>query len=327
MIGAQILESSNWACDSSYCKALSTWAVAKASALTWELEEWRERVPEMQPPPTSGEIWLNTVNALQLIVGFCDKYDINPGDAVRAAVNEGGPSIIADNIEAITTNLRHARETIAVAKIPGATPGATPGAVPLYSGGSSFTCTTSECKGKTDEVEGYFIALQATINRFAKAAGFSEIKTDGLIGNKTIAALKKVVQYRVSQGDSRPSIYSELAANPMKDTVASYVQSIFRDLSAAADRMGAAVARSNADAASGSGVVTAGMPILATYVPPSPKSNTLYWVIGGVAAAALVGVGFMVWKKRKQNRSSFKPTEHGVNLNVVKRPQRRPAFA
>jgi hypothetical protein len=317
MIGAQILESSYWACDSNYCKSQIPWAFAKANALTAELEEWRSKVSGMPAlPPNNGEIWLNTQAALRLVSDYIVAHYVTK--PLAAGYTSGSLERIADDIEAITSNLSSIRQNAVEMPVHAVSPSD----VGLYVQGTHFKCQPTFCYG-IDQVNDYFVGLQAELNRISATFGFPPIKTDGKIGNDTISAAKAVAK---QFGNSAPQAYKDVLASPTKEVLSARAKVIYDDLKIYADQNNAPMAMLNVQP-SGGGADATPLPEPIKYVPPSPKSNTLYWVIGGVAAAALVGVGFMVWKKRKQNRSSFKPTEHGVNLNVVKRPQRRPAFA
>jgi hypothetical protein len=46
--------------------------------------------------------------------------------------------------------------------------------------------------------------------------------------------------------------------------------------------------------------VTPGVPVPGTYQPAEEKSNTIWWVVGGLAALALVGVvGYTIYSRKK----------------------------
>src|SRR5688572_25938505 len=108
--------------------------------------------------------------------------------------------------------------------------------IPLYVAGKDFKVKDDlkvpYCYGVGD-VHQVFMDLQKQINRFAQRAGFTPLKLDGFIGEKTVATAQKVA--KTIQTPQSPESLRTIAANPTKDTLAANAAKMAHELRATAD--------------------------------------------------------------------------------------------
>ena len=156
--------------------------------------------------------------------------------------------------------------------------------------------------------------LQMQINRYAGLVGFAPIDTDGVIGSHTIAALLKIIQYFEDHATADISlVYRIVKDNPTVATIDKNFFDLYNDLATTARGIpglpAAAYYKAGDSQTSTTTEQSAPPPVLqkTSTQPSADHGNALYWVLGGVAAAALVGVGFLMWKRSKSNPTRTQP--------------------
>ncbi len=165
------------------------------------------------------------------------------------------------------------------------------------------------------------LELQRQINRFTEEVGFAALPEDGLMSAEVAAAVVGILKFYGVGG------WSQITA----DAVAFAPVGFANQLRALADSGGhgsikppdlesliaqaATLCRTTpgdtrckqARVACAQGNLTPAVTRLCAQIAP-PISNTLWWVVGGVVAAALVGtVGYTVYARRKNSLQSDRP--------------------
>jgi hypothetical protein len=165
--------------------------------------------------------------------------------------------------------------------------------------GKDFNCNAAICYAIGKANDGLFKQLQQAINTLSKAGGFAPLVVDGFIGDKTVLALKALVKLGLE------------AAPSTKEQVAAQAPNLLPALSGIASSQ---ASRGQTLAPPGAPVVYEGpraLPtppmVTSTQIPdtshaaalPKPKSKTLWWILGGLAAVTAVGgVGYVVYRRR-----------------------------
>ena len=108
--------------------------------------------------------------------------------------------------------------------------------IPLFVEGKDFKVKNDVkipyCYG-VGNVHETFMELQKQINRFATRAGFTPLKLDGFIGDKTVKSAQQVA--KTIQTEQSPESLRTIANSPTKEWLASNAGKLVHELRATAD--------------------------------------------------------------------------------------------
>lgn len=204
--------------------------------------------------------------------------DYNPWDAVTT---------IIDNIKAATT-------AVAATAV-----SAADGNLNLSaSGGTSISAADfnpSTCKPYNFVALKYVQALQSQLNRVAAAKGFSKIGVDGQVGPGTLSLFKKVQGAFPSTVMGDASSCLNISADA--DVLSAQVQSV-------ADTLGAPATVAAASSKAATIMTKTGTTVLPPGAPPASIAGAFSGisVTQGLALAAVGGLGYHLWSKRKKRK-------------------------
>lgn len=171
-----------------------------------------------------------------------------------------------------------------------------------------FNCNQSICYAVGKENDALFKKLQMNINVFSGRVGFKPLVVDGFIGAATVAALQALVKIGLQ---SPPSTKEQAAANAplLVDVLAKMAQIQTATPGAPALSPPGAPVTFKPPAPTPTPTIAptispAQLPgaAPAATVLPKPKSKTLYWILGGLAAVLAVGgVGYVVYRRKARS--------------------------
>lgn len=182
------------------------------------------------------------------------------------------------------------------------------------SAGAGFTTTavTTSCYALTPDIHEAFVDLQRQLNRFAKTIGFKPLALDGKIGSNTAWTVRIVSEYIVYNFNDVQKIVFDYTALASKETIAAQALNILLWMRAFADqgqRHGVAEAPAPMPSTSPTSpaspsTVQPNLPVpttlpTAAIPPPITTSPATWWIAGGVVAAALAGVAFLHFRRRR----------------------------
>jgi hypothetical protein len=193
-------------------------------------------------------------------------------------------------------------------KDPGKDPGEDPGKdLGKYMGpaeknaGGNFQCNDSMCWPIGKDVSTVFADLQRQANRFAAEAGFDPIAIDTFIGPTTLAAVNGVIRVLASASNGAKAVFMAGIGQPGYVAAATWAAELAAEFKVAAD---ARKLPPGTGPIVGHAVGQPGGPKPGpTYKRPDlkgEKTQTVWWVLAGLALLGASVVGYTVYKRSKK---------------------------